>query len=141
MAVSEDGGTVVVAPVEFGDLSDVDLQTAVLAAERERFPLLTLSEPEEKEEVVVEPDLPLEGDPPGETELERTARIRAERRYSRRAREERTRVGTVSTYVAGPRGLTIGGEYREPGVEVPEALTWPRVETWVAAGRIVPVPA
>jgi len=42
------------------------------------------------------------------------------------------------TYVA-LKPLRVGGQRREPGSLVPEALDWPRVSAWVDQGRIVAV--
>lgn len=139
-----DAGTAVIAPLE-GEPTDAEVQEAVREVEIERFPAEPAEGPapeEPKEEVVIEPDLPLEGAAPAEREpVGNGPQRRQAERYARRAREERARLGAVATYVAGPRGLKINGEFREPGAEVPEALDWPRVHTWVASGRIVPVPA
>lgn len=42
------------------------------------------------------------------------------------------------TYVA-LKPLRVGGQRREPGSLVPEALDWPRASAWVSQGRIVAV--
>lgn len=42
------------------------------------------------------------------------------------------------TYVA-LKPLRVGGQRREPGSLVPEALDWPRASAWVNQGRIVAV--
>lgn len=43
------------------------------------------------------------------------------------------------TYVA-LKALTIGGERREPGDLVPEAMTWNNVSAYISTGRIAAVP-
>ena len=52
----------------------------------------------------------------------------------RKPRTPKTPVGPV--YVAR-KTLRLNGRTIKPGTEVPEAASWPRVESWVRSGYIV----
>lgn len=43
-------------------------------------------------------------------------------------------------YFVGRKPLKVGEETRQPGDPVPEAASWPRLESWINTGRIVTQP-
>jgi hypothetical protein len=50
-------------------------------------------------------------------------------------------VSPAFDYVVGRKPLRVGSETRRPGDPVPEAATWPRLESWVRSGAIIAKPA
>lgn len=43
-------------------------------------------------------------------------------------------------YFVGRRPLKVGQETRPPGAPIPEAGTWPRLDSWISTGSIVRKP-
>lgn len=49
-------------------------------------------------------------------------------------------VVTQWEYVVGRRPLKVGEETRQPGDPIPEAESWPRLESWLRSGAVVQLP-
>lgn len=49
-------------------------------------------------------------------------------------------VVTEWEYVVGRRPLKVGEETRQPGDPLPEAASWPRLESWLRSGAVVQRP-
>src|SRR5438270_14091975 len=43
-------------------------------------------------------------------------------------------------YVVGRRPLKVGEETRQPGDPIPEAASWPRLESWLRSGAVIQRP-
>lgn len=96
----------------------------------------------DKEEVVVEPNLPVTepapspAGPVSEPEEVEPEPLSPEEEY--RALVE-AMPADEPRYVAGNRGpkLKVGRYFLKPGMVVPGAHRWPRLETWVRSGQVV----